>query len=260
MHPVSGHTSVMASRKGRLRQDKPAPLDLFPTPPWATRALFEHALPVALRQAWRVLEVKGDFIWDPCAGLTHMGAVLKEYGNCVMSDIVRHPLEGGGTTEQFGVLEADFLSAEIVKDCADWIVTNPPFASAHLFLGPALKAARKGVAFFERLQWLEGITRYREIYAIAPPSLVAPFAERAGLCEGGWDPECSTATAYAWFIWVKNINGFLSGRGLDGTFPLFLIPPGCKKALSRESDRDLAKLCLPGFVPPSERRQKRRTA
>ncbi|PPD05785.1 MAG: hypothetical protein CTY36_06025 [Methylocystis sp.] len=55
-------------------------LELFPTPPWATRALVEIALP-------RVVAERPAFAWDPCAGLGHMAAPLSEYAAVHTSDV-----------------------------------------------------------------------------------------------------------------------------------------------------------------------------
>jgi len=184
-----------------------------------------------------------------------MVEVLNEYCRVVAaSDIVLHALDGGGTTAQLGIEEYDFLSGGLYS--FDWIITNPPFSSAELFLEPALKCARKGVAFFERAQWLEGVGRYERCFAPRPPTLIAPFSERVPLCEGGYDPDGSTATWYAWFVWKKNVNGYLKGPlWPEDTIPAFLIPPGCAKALFKPSDLELAKRCVPGFVPPSKKRK-----
>ena len=82
------------------------------------------------------------------------------------------------------------------------------------------------------------------------------------MCEGGWDPQCSTATAYAWFVWIKAAgrwvlpSRFEEGRRIDALLlDTMLIPPGQKKALSRPSDALLAARCVPGFVPPSTLRR-----
>jgi hypothetical protein len=111
----------------------------------------------------------------------------------------------------------------------DWIVTNPPFGDRTLqFVLRALELARVGVAMFVRSQWaVEGVGRYAQIFRDRPPTCFAPFVERVPLCKGKWDPDGSTATAYCWLIWV---------RGKKPMTP-FYIPPGCRKALTRPTDR-----------------------
>jgi hypothetical protein len=51
------------------------------------------------------------------------------------------------------------------------------------------------------------------------------------------DPDGTTATAYCWLIWVHG----------KPPMPPFDIPPGCRKALTRSSDR-------PRFAPWSLKR------
>jgi hypothetical protein len=51
--------------------------------------------------------------------------------------------------------------------------------------------------------------------------------ERVPLCKARWDPDGSTATAYCWLVWIH-------GRE---PMPPYDIPPGCRKALTRSSDR-----------------------
>jgi hypothetical protein len=256
MNGVSGHSAVSAMRRTKLAAPTPAQKhELFPTPPWAVRALFEHVMPIVYG-ADRDCGV----LWDPCAGLGHMSETLKEYSDRVCStDITHFDLDGGGRTESLGIGLFDFLNGN-TQIKADWIITNPPFATAERFLEPALRSARCGVAFLERLQWLETTGRYERVFTRRPP-LVAAFAERVPLCEGGYDPKGSTATAYAWFVWAKNCHGLLRRRlGPGDTLQTFLIPPGCAKSLFKPSDIELAKRCVPGFIPPSQKKKLRELA
>jgi len=252
---VLGHTSVMAARRpplagGGMPHQKH---ELFPTPPWATRALFAHVLPAVGYADFTSSHV----LWDPCAGLGHMSEVLTEYSRHTMAtDLVFYAIDGNGGTEHLGIDKFDFLSEG--NTCrADWIITNPPFRSAHLFLEPALRRARRGVAFFERIQWLETVRRY-PIFIEYPPFLAA-FSERVMLCEGGYDMDGSTASMYAWYVWPKNCKGALEGPlRPGGTGRYFLIPPVCKKTLSKPFDLVLAKRCVPGWIAPSAKRKARK--
>ncbi len=54
-------------------------LDIFPTPPWATRALCE------------MIHLRGKSVWEPAAGFGHMVRPLREYSESVIgSDIHNH--------------------------------------------------------------------------------------------------------------------------------------------------------------------------
>lgn len=243
MSAPKGHSAVRAMKKlGKLSSGEVwENLELFPTPPWATRAVFEHVLPR--------IGVRPNAAWDCCAGLGHMAAVFPEYvERSHASDVHIYDLDGGGTSEDFGVEKDDFFD----RYCGwpfivpGWIITNPPFTKAVDMLEKALRMEGvEGVAFLLRLQWLTGEDRYRRIFNATAPAYVAPFVERVPMVLGGYDPAASTATDYAWFVWPA-----------FNCLPTQLrhIPP-CKDALWRDSDRELARRCVPGFVPPSQLRK-----
>lgn len=212
----SGHTSVMASRA----ESAPDALDYFPTPPWAARAGGELI---------RSLDPTPGACWEPACGEGHMAYGLKDYFDEVQaSDIF--PYGYGGVV--------DFLDAPPRR--ADWVVTNPPFKLGTEFVRTAWPRARRGVAMLLRLAFLEGGARHTMFTCDCPLSLVAPFAERVPMVKGRWDPEASSATAYAWFIWIKQpVINEAGERGLAASklWPMLRwIPPGTKERLSRPDD------------------------
>ncbi|MGD0564519.1 MAG: SAM-dependent DNA methyltransferase [Roseiarcus sp.] len=241
---AGGHTSVMASKRGKLKEPKPwERLEFFPTPPWATRALFVHAL---RRSA------PYNSVWEPCAGLGHMSTVLGEFFPKVRAtDVYNYPTDDGRDGELFGIERFDFLDPSAVTNASqvDWVVSNPPFSAAAKMLYVALAAARVGVAFLLRMQWLEGAERFESVYADCAPTGIAPFVERVPMCEGGWDVAGSTATMYAWFVWRK-VEGDWQFSD-PNNITVRLIPPGCADRLSRPSDIALALRCVPGWIAPS---------
>src|SRR5271166_7146020 len=103
-----GSRTIMASRREPKRSRQ-----MFPTPPWATRALMECVLPHLGIDPYRLGSV-----WEPACGEGHMAEVLKEYfGAVYVSDKYKYGYES---------LRTDFLRCEWPVD-ADWLVTNPPF-------------------------------------------------------------------------------------------------------------------------------------
>lgn len=198
----NGSYAVMAQR-----HDPVDSLDFFPTPPWATRALFPFIPPTETSLAW-----------EPAAGAGHMSEVLCEkFLTVIASDIHDYG---------HGYEVCDFRS-EPLSD-ADWIITNPPFNLASSFANKALERARHGVALLVRTAWLEGAKRHAELFSVTPPSIVALFSERVPMVKGRWDPKASTATSYAWVIWYI-------GEPDVGT-KLKWIPPGRKAALTSPND------------------------
>ena len=204
---------VMAQRK-----EPKDSLDLFPTPPWATRALVEHVLkPLDLYNA-------SEAVWEPACGLGHMVRPLREYYDAVYySDIKDY----GGSDE---VIPLDFLSrAGGGKSTAAWVITNPPFNNLLKFITTGLEVATIGVAMFCQLRVLETIGRYNEIFLpYAGGFCIAPFVERVPILSGRLDRNSSTATAYAWL--VISHDKVLT--------PLIHIPP-CRKRLEKDSDYEL---------------------
>jgi hypothetical protein len=215
--PINGARSVMGSR-----QEPDDSLDFFPTPPWATRALFEHALPRVSEAGTPLSSFRLWRVWEPACGEGHMAQAIEEYvRSCEGSDI--HNYNGNAIL--------DFLNAHDLDHIRyDWIITNPPFAekATERFILRALDLASVGIAMFVRSQWIvEGVGRYERIFRDRPPTLIAFFSERVPLHKGRWEPDGATATAYCWLVWVRD------------RLPMapFWIPPGCRQALSRPDDR-----------------------
>jgi hypothetical protein len=205
----NGHRAIMNSRS-----EPGDSLDYFPTPPWATRALIEHVLPLHLDRS----ELPRLSAWEPACGEGHIAEVLREYfGEVHATDIFDYG---------YGEL-GDFLAEETGDLFADWIITNPPFADkAEQFVLRALARAHRGVAMFFRVQWLDTIGRYERIFRDYPPTRLAFFAERVPLHKGRWEPEGDTATAYMWLVWDKSAQ----------PQPPMWIAPGQRKALTHDDD------------------------
>jgi hypothetical protein len=204
MIATTGHTAVMAQRR-----EPPDALDYFPTPPWATRALFKQVIGVETIAT----------VWEPACGEGHMAEVLTEFASdqVIGSDVFDYG---------YGQAPIDFLHDEPIARPA-WIITNPPFVSACEFTLRALDLASEGVAMLVRTQWIEGIGRYEKLFRDRPPMLYAPFVERVPMVKGRWDPAASTATSYAWFVWRN---------GASGPARVLWIPPGCRRDLARPDD------------------------
>ena len=241
---TKGHTAVMAQRRPKLKEPKPwERLEFFPTPPWATRALFRHPL--------RHASI-GNSVWEPCAGLGHMSMPLGEFFPEVRAtDVYNYPTDDGRDGELLGVERFDFLDIVEVARApkVDWVITNPPFGAAERMLDSAFTGAHEGIAFLLRMQWLEGGGSFNGVYAFRAPTFIATFVERVPMCEGGWDPALSTATMYAWFVWQRIGGRWLFSR--SDNIPVRLIPPGRADRLTRPSDAALGLRCVPGWIAPS---------
>jgi len=223
MARVGKSTAVMATRRSAATS-----LNLFPTPPWATRSLVADVLVPVLA----VLDPLFQSVWEPACGAGHMALPLHGLFRRVFSSDVADWGFGDVRNLDFSMCTADDAPWSV-----DWIITNPPFTIAETFARRGLAIARRGVALLCRLQWLEGEERYFDFYregAPYRPTLVAVFAERVPMIEGAWDPEASSATSYAWIIWIPG------SPALGPTIPTFHIPPGAERRHTRPGDMALA--------------------
>ena len=199
-----GSTAVMARRI-----EPPDSLDYFPTPLWATRALFEY-YPID----------RGGAIWEPACGDGAMARAICEYAPKLASSDVHD--------YGWGHIVHDFLMPYIPDGIGkvDWVITNPPFRLAERFVRRGLTVAAQGVAVLVRTVFIESISRYNGLFCDRPPAVMAQFAERVPMVHGRLDPAASTATSYCWLIWMTLI---------PTRTRLAWIPP-CRARLERPGD------------------------
>ena len=190
-------------------------LDFFPTPPWATRALCEW-----LKDFDRL---DRRTCWEPACGDGAMVRPLREYFCQVAASDVR----------DYGfpdTLVDDFLMPQPAT-AADWIITNPPFRLGEQFISLALARADHGVAMLVRTAFLESANRHTKLFSATPPTHILQFTERVPMFKGRLDRHGSTATAYCWLVWRKNLHGAPFAR-----HTLFHWIAPCRKRLERDSD------------------------
>jgi hypothetical protein len=194
-------------------------VDFFPSAPWAFRAGAE----LILR-----LDPQARSAWECAAGAHHGAHGLRDYFPKVYtSDAYDYGL---------GDTLYDFTSDAPPPFSADWIITNSPFGdNVEPFIRRAVARSRRGAAMFLRLGCLAGQARYRLFYEECGLTVVAPFAERVDLRKGCWDPEITSATDYAWFVFAKGRT-----RQRRGEARIIPIPPGTEARLTRPSDADFA--------------------
>lgn len=209
------------------RVEAPDSLDFFPTPPPMTRALCEIVLPKLGFGRGELISVR-----EPAAGEGHMAEPLRDYFTTVYASDVHDYNVGYATgnylTRGAGGLE---LGDAAPVQRTDWVITNPPFNAATAFFDRAVEEAEIGVAFLLRTQWQAGQERFHRIFRPHPPSLIAQFVERIAMIKGRWDPTQSTATDYAWYVWL--IRDLAYDRTLSSTM---WIPPIVKERFTLRDD------------------------
>lgn len=196
--------AVMSERKSSKGE-----LDIFPTPPWATRALRE----------WMDRQrISFGSVLEPAAGYGHMAKPLREYFHHVeTADIYPH-------TPSLHKI-ADYLTEDFLTP--DWTITNPPFKLAEEFYLRASERSRIGCAMLVRTSFLEGEGRYKRLFSVRPPTDVLQFVERVPMAKDRLDPKLSTATAYCWIVYNRFDNR--SGTRLHWI-------PKCRPDLERKGD------------------------
>lgn len=207
---MTTHVPKGAHAVRAMRIEPSDSLDLFLTPPWATRALCEW---ISARQATHVLDV-----WEPACGHGHMSRPLAEYFKSVYSTDI----------EDYGHNDAtvDFLTFPPHEPGPEWVITNPPFNKAEAFAKKACAVA-PNVALLVRTSFLEGQSRFTNLFSYNPPSDILQFTERVPMHKGRLLKNGSTATAYCWIVWRSDFAH--TGVRFDW------IPP-CRKHLEKDSD------------------------
>lgn len=200
------------------RSDYNETKDYFPTPPYATRALFRYLLPAFEER--KVAEAYT--IWDPACGGGHMSEVFKEYGfsQRISTDIEDYGY--GGLDEKVSFQQA------VKKHRADLIITNPPYGAMAAFVDHGLNASGIGLALLTRIQFLEGQVRHRDIFSVRPPTMVGVFADRIPFKMNKVVPKAPKMFTHCWVVWLHGAE----------PRPLQWIPPEAQSLLEKEGDYD----------------------
>lgn len=183
---------------------------LYPTPPWAARAILE-IIDARFGPLQRMSAL------EPAAGLGHMlGPLSERFQKLEAADAYDHGC---------GFPVRDYLVDEQPR--VDWMITNPPFPLAERFAQRAFTHVNEGVALLARTSFLEGKRRYERLFAPYPPALVAQFTERVPMLKGRVDRKATTATSYAWIVWSRS--------RFESRTEMVWIPP-CRARLERDDD------------------------
>lgn len=176
-------------------------LDDFPTPPWATRAFVEHCLPDDLTEC---------VTWEPCANRGHMVKVLQEYFGTVFGTDI-HDYGAGFPVVDFLTMGDPMESFGVG---IDFIITNPPFNAAEDIFHHWHKnmPSVQHLCLLLRTSWLEGWSRYENIFADKKPTYVCPYVGRVPMVQGRLQRKAATQMPYAWFVWDREKLKFQETR------------------------------------------------
>lgn len=98
----------------------------------------------------------------------------------------------------YGEIGVDFLECTDVFDGN--ILTNPPFTLLDDFITKGLELANNKLYIFGRIQTIESVRRWNNIFKDNKPIWVCPFVKRIKCYTSSHDIKYS-AICYAWFIW-----------------------------------------------------------
>ena len=200
------------NRSSAVMQQRSEPhnsLDDFPTPPWATRAIIDQLSKMGIIASYMTAR-------EPCANRGYMVRPMEEYFSRVFpADIHDY---GAGYPQQ------DYLFGHLPSR-VDVTMMNPPFRLAQQFIERGIETSGHATIAVVRSAFLEGVTRYEQLFRDNPPSYVFQHSERVPMVKGRYDPKASTATCYCWLVWCPNRE-----------VTEFHWIPQCRKKFEREGD------------------------
>lgn len=192
--------------------------DYIPTPPWATRVLYDVVSP-ELRAA-----AAGTTAWDPACGEGYMARTLKEYHDSVQQSDVHDY----GTGHAIG----NFTKREFSTD-AGAIVTNPPYKHLNAFIQEGLDATNRFLALLTRVQALETEGRY-DFYSRIPPTQIAFFSNRIPFKTGAVVRKAPKMFFHIWMVW--DLKAIRERGALNAQKPPMWIPYDAQQQHERDAD------------------------
>ena len=164
------------------------PNDYYATSPQAITLLHKHHL----------LD-KNTPYWECAVGGGNLSKELKRLG---------YKVELETDLYDYGYPEAttgiDFLKCK--RKFRGNIITNPPYNQINKWIPHQNQLATHKSYIFARIQTIETIKRYENIFKKDPPILICPFVKRIKCYPNNKDTIKSSAICYAWFIWDNQVN------------------------------------------------------
>lgn len=122
-----------------------------------------------------------------------------------MEDLGKVVISSDLVDRGYGETGVDFLKFESDELLDMDIITNPPYKFTTEFILKSLSIIKPGrkVAFFLKLQTLEGQGRYKDVFSKYPPISVNVCTKRIQ-CAKNNHFVSSSAVCYAWFVWEKD--------------------------------------------------------
>lgn len=144
---------------------------------------------------------KNSRVWECACGMGHISKILER--ECHNIKLYSSDLIDRG----YGETGIDFLNNDISD--YDIIITNPPYKHALEFCKTALNKVNDNgrVYMLLRTLFLEGQTRYDELFKENPPKHIYVFSNRIGCSKDGTPANETKAQSFSWFVWEKGYKG-----------------------------------------------------
>ena len=155
-------------------------------------------------------------ILDTCMGQGHLLLGVQEYlkrnnqkAQLYGTDLVERELINGVQGnfkfgEEYDIFAKNYLTKlRKLNGYYDYIIINPPFKHMGAFVENALTIAQKGVIIFGRIQFLEGVQRFKNLHQIMPPNDIYGYIERVSCFKDG-QQKVGGVQMHAWFYYDMN--------------------------------------------------------
>lgn len=157
------------------------------------------------------LPLENSTILEPCCGAMHMVNGILNYLQDKNATILARDIK-----DRQGKIEDKRVKVEYGQDFfddnykideeVDYIIMNPPYSVIEPFMIRALEIPKKGLLMLCRLQTLEGIGRYENVFKDNPPTDIYVYINRISCFKNGdFSSKSANAQAYCWLYYnLKN--------------------------------------------------------
>lgn len=177
----SVYSNIGASNHSKLEREEN---DYYATDPYAVTLLDKYGL------------LDDNLYWETACGGGNLSKELIRLGyNVVSSD----KYDRG-----YGDVGVDFFECNEVFQGNT--ITNPPYSFINDWIVHSLKITANKCYIFGRIQTIETVKRYNQIFKDNPPVYICPFVKRVKCYPNGNITNKSSAVCYAWFIWDNKVD------------------------------------------------------
>lgn len=136
-------------------------------------------------------------VLEPCCGEGWIAEVLEDYECNVITNDIDEKFSANFNLD--ATSDSFWKSMKEGYESIDWVVTNPPFSNAPIFMKQAYKLAKTGVALLVRLSFLEPCEGRDKFLVSHPPNQIIVMPRISFTGDGKSD-----SVTCAWLVWYKD--------------------------------------------------------